>query len=93
MIISGAGFALALPAVTKAVVGSVAPADIGRASGAFTTMRQLGGAFGIAILTAVFAAAGSYASAGAFSGGFAPAATAAVSRPKTGHARNTSATM
>jgi EmrB/QacA subfamily drug resistance transporter len=131
MIISGAGFALALPAVTKAVVGSVAPADIGRASGAFTTMRQLGGAFGIAILTAVFAAAGSYASAGAFSGGFAPAAAAAaalalagalaglalpgrtraqeatgrepaptapapaaaVSRRKTGHARNTSATM
>ena len=59
MIISGAGFAMALPAVTKAVVGSVPPADIGKASGTFSTMRQLGGAFGVAILAAVFAAAGS----------------------------------
>jgi hypothetical protein len=36
-------------------------------------MRQLGGAFGIAILVAVFAGAGSYASAQAFSEGFAAA--------------------
>jgi EmrB/QacA subfamily drug resistance transporter len=73
MIIFGAGFALAVPAVTKAVVGSAAPADIGKASGAFSTMRQLGGAFGVAILAAIFAAAGSYASPAAFSDGFAPA--------------------
>jgi hypothetical protein len=78
MIISGAGFALALPAVTKAVVGSVPAADIGKASGTFSTMRQLGGAFGVAILAAVFAAAGSYASATTFSNGFAPATAAAA---------------
>jgi hypothetical protein len=36
-------------------------------------MRQLGGVFGIAILVAVFAGAGGYASAQAFSDGFAPA--------------------
>jgi hypothetical protein len=41
-------------------------------------MRQLGGAFGVAILAAVFAAAGSYASPGAFSDGFAPALGAAA---------------
>jgi EmrB/QacA subfamily drug resistance transporter len=75
MIASGTGLALALPAVTKAVVGSVAPQDIGKASGAFSTMRQLGGAFGIAILAAVFAAAGSYASPSAFADGFTAAAT------------------
>ncbi len=73
MIISGFGFGMAIPAVTKSVVSSVAPGDIGKASGAFSTMRQLGGAFGVAILAAVFAAAGSYASARAFSDGFAPA--------------------
>ena len=52
------GSALAIPAVTKAVVGSVPRGDIGKASGGFSTMRQLGGAFGVAILAAVFAAAG-----------------------------------
>ena len=78
LIISGTGLALALPAVTKAVVGSVPPGDIGKASGVFSTMRQLGGAFGIAILAAVFAAAGSYASPPAFSDGFATAAAAAA---------------
>ncbi len=78
MFVSGAGFALALPALTKAVVGSVPPGDIGKASGTFTTMRQLGGAFGVAILAAVFGVAGSYSSAAAFSDGFAPAAAAAA---------------
>jgi EmrB/QacA subfamily drug resistance transporter len=78
LFISGAGLGLAIPAVTKAVVGSVPLGDIGKASGAFSAMRQLGGAFGVAILAAVFAAAGSYASAGAFSDGFAPALAAAA---------------
>ena len=78
MIVSGAGIGLALPAVTKAVVGAVPPGDIGKASGVFSTMRQLGAAFGVAILAAVFTAAGSYASAGEFSDGFAPAMGAAA---------------
>ncbi len=78
MIVSGAGFAMALPAVTKAVVGSVPPGDIGKASGTFTSMRQLGGAFGVGILAAVFTAGGSYASGAAFSDGFAPAIGAAA---------------
>jgi len=78
MMISGAGIGLALPAVTKAVVGSVPRADIGKASGSFSMMRQLGGAFGVAILAAVFAAAGGYTSAAAFSDGFGPAIAAAA---------------
>ena len=36
-------------------------------------MRELGGVFGIAVVVAVFAGAGSYASAAAFTDGFAPA--------------------
>jgi len=58
--------ALAIPAVTSAVP----PADIGTASAAFTTMRQLGGAFGVTVLGAAFAATGSYATPAAFSRGF-----------------------
>jgi hypothetical protein len=46
---------------------------IGKASGVYNTARQLGGAFGIAILAAVFAARGGYASAGDFRAGVAPA--------------------
>jgi hypothetical protein len=48
----------------------VPPADIGKASGAYATMRQLGGAFGVAILAAAFAANGGYGSPAAFSDGF-----------------------
>jgi EmrB/QacA subfamily drug resistance transporter len=70
MTVIGAGFALAIPAVTRSVTSTVAPADIGKASGAFSTMRQLGGAFGVAVLGAAFAATGSYASPSAFSPGF-----------------------
>jgi EmrB/QacA subfamily drug resistance transporter len=79
MIMIGAGLALAIPAVTRSVTSTVPTADLGPASGAFATMRQLGGAFGVAILGAVFAAAGSYATPAAFTRGFTPAlAVAAV---------------
>ena len=78
MMISGAGIGLAVPAITKAVVGSVPRGDIGKASGSFSMMRQLGGAFGVAILAAAFASAGGYASAATFSAGFAPAIAAAA---------------
>ncbi|GAB3871151.1 MFS transporter [Dactylosporangium cerinum] len=70
MAVGGIGFSLALPAVTKAVVSRVAPQDIGRASGTFSTSRQLGGAFGIALTGAAFAAAGGYATAREFSDGY-----------------------
>jgi EmrB/QacA subfamily drug resistance transporter len=73
MILTGAGIAMAMPACQSSVVGAVAPSDIGKASGTFATMRWLGGVFGVAIVVAVFAAAGGYASAQDFSDGFAPA--------------------
>jgi EmrB/QacA subfamily drug resistance transporter len=70
MVLSGIGVSLAIPAVTKAVVSTSAPTDIGKASGAFSTMRQLGGAFGVAILAAVFSASGTYGSAASFTDGY-----------------------
>jgi hypothetical protein len=54
-------------------------AEIGAASGTFNTVRQLGGAFGIAISTAFFMTHGGLGSAKTFSDGFAYAiATAAA---------------
>jgi EmrB/QacA subfamily drug resistance transporter len=73
MILAGCGVSLAMPAAQAAVMGSVAPAEIGKASGAFNMLRFLGGAFGIAVVVAVFAGAGDYTSAQAFTDGFAPA--------------------
>jgi EmrB/QacA subfamily drug resistance transporter len=70
LLLSGAGIAMSVPAAQSAVLSAAAPADMGKASGTFSTMRQLGGAFGIAVLVAVFAGAGSYASPHAFSDGF-----------------------
>jgi EmrB/QacA subfamily drug resistance transporter len=73
LILSGLGVAMALPASQSCVLRTAAPRDIGKSSGAFSTLRQLGGAFGVAVLVAVFTGAGSYASAPAFVDGFAPA--------------------
>jgi EmrB/QacA subfamily drug resistance transporter len=73
MTVAGIGFSIALPAVTKTVVGSVSPPDMGKASGTFTMLRQLGGAFGVAILAVAFTTAGGYGSADGFSDGYATA--------------------
>jgi EmrB/QacA subfamily drug resistance transporter len=61
----GSGIALVLPNVASAALGSALPEHIGKASGANTTFRQLGGVFGIAVAVLVFDRAGSYASPGA----------------------------
>jgi EmrB/QacA subfamily drug resistance transporter len=78
MTLVGVGFAVAIPAVTRAVTSNVPLSDIGKASGAFSAMRQLGGAFGVAIIGATFAAAGNYATPAAFSDGAAAAFAAAA---------------
>jgi EmrB/QacA subfamily drug resistance transporter len=78
LVIAGAGVSMALPAVQNAVMNSVAPERIGKASGAFNMLRQLGGVFGIAALVAVFTGAGSYASPHLFSDGFTAAMTASA---------------
>jgi hypothetical protein len=55
------------------VLGELAEHDLGKAAGVNSMMRELGGVFGVAVVVAVFAGAGSYASAQAFTDGFAPA--------------------
>jgi hypothetical protein len=55
------------------VLTSVSVEHVGKASGALSMIRQLGGAFGVAVQVAVFAAAGSYASAHTFIAGVRPA--------------------
>ena len=78
LILAGVGISTALPAAQNAVVSSVASSEIGKASGSFSMMRQLGGAFGLAIGVAVFTGAGSYASPAAFTDGFGPALAVAA---------------
>ena len=73
LILAGSGASVAIPATMSAVMTSVPPAAIGRASGTLNMLRQLGGVFGIAICAAVFAARGGYASAAEFTSGFGPA--------------------
>jgi EmrB/QacA subfamily drug resistance transporter len=68
--LAGVGISMTFPAAQNAVVNSVPMEAIGKAAGTNSTMRQLGGVLGIALAVAAFAAAGSFASPGAFSDGF-----------------------
>ena len=80
-IVAGIGVSMAIPAAQNSAVGSAAMEAVGKAAGANSMMRELGGVFGVAVVVAVFAAAGSYASPAAFVDGFGPAigVTAALS--------------
>ncbi len=73
LVLSGTGVAMASPAAQSAVLTSIVVEHVGKASGALSMIRQLGGAFGIAVQVAVFAAAGSYASSHSFIAGVRPA--------------------
>jgi EmrB/QacA subfamily drug resistance transporter len=69
MVATGVGVSAAMPAAQNAAIAAVSREAIGTASGVYNAMRQVGGAFGIAIASAVFAAAGSFASPAAVSHG------------------------
>jgi MFS family permease len=72
-IVAGVGISMAIPSAQNSVLASVSLEQLGKAAGANSMMRELGGVFGIAIVVAVFAGAGGYASAAAFTDGFGPA--------------------
>jgi EmrB/QacA subfamily drug resistance transporter len=72
-VVAGVGVSMAIPAAQNSVVGSFSLEEVGKAAGANSMMRELGGVFGVAVAAAVFSGAGSYASSGAFLDGFAPA--------------------
>jgi EmrB/QacA subfamily drug resistance transporter len=84
LIIAGAGVSMALPSAQNAAVNAVPAGMIGKAAGTNSTLRELGGVFGIAIAVAVFAGAGGYATAQQFSDGFVPAITVAAALSLTG---------
>jgi EmrB/QacA subfamily drug resistance transporter len=62
LIAIGLGIALVLPNVASAALGSALPEHVGKAAGANSTFRQLGGVFGIAVAVLVFDRTGSSAS-------------------------------
>jgi len=64
--VAGVGTSLCWPTVANAVMGSVPPEEAGIASGANSSLRELGGVFGVAVLAAVFTHAGVYGSASVF---------------------------
>ena len=71
--VAGVGTSLCFPTVANAVMSSVKPSQAGVASGTNSTMRELGGVFGVAMLAAVFSHRGGYETAQAFVDGFKPA--------------------
>jgi MFS family permease len=71
--IAGVGTSLCFPTVANAVMGSVPLQEAGVASGANSSLRELGGVFGVAVLAAVFTRQGVYASPQTFVDGFEPA--------------------
>jgi MFS family permease len=73
LIIAGVGISMSIPTSAAAALGAVPPAEMGTASGVNNTMGRFGGAFGIAIVTAVFTAHGSLASAAGVIAGYRPA--------------------
>jgi len=73
LVIAGIGVSMAIPTVPSATLGAVPPGDVGRASGVSNTMQRFGGAFGIAVVTAVFAAHGHFGSVASFTSGYRPA--------------------
>jgi EmrB/QacA subfamily drug resistance transporter len=79
LLVSGIGVSMALAATPTAVLGAVARADMGKASGANSTFQRFGSVFGIAIATAVFTANGHLGTASSFTHGFRPALALAAS--------------
>ncbi len=72
-VLAGIGVSMSIPTVPTAALGAVAPGEVGRASGVSNTMQRFGGAFGIAVASAAFAAHGHLGSAVSFTAGYRPA--------------------
>lgn len=71
--LAGFGMALVFAPVANMVVGSVRDQDIAKTSGTNNTVREVSGALGIAVMTAIFTGSGSYASGQTFVAGLNPA--------------------
>jgi EmrB/QacA subfamily drug resistance transporter len=76
--IAGTGTSFCFPTVANAVIGAVPLAEAGVASGTNSTIRELGGVLGVAVLATVFVRPGVYSSPQTFVDGFVPALWVAV---------------
>jgi EmrB/QacA subfamily drug resistance transporter len=76
--IAGTGTSFCFPTVANAIMGSVPLSEAGVASGTNSTIRELGGVLGVAVLASVFAHSGAYASDRVFVEGFTDALWVAV---------------
>jgi EmrB/QacA subfamily drug resistance transporter len=76
--VAGTGTSFCFPTVANAVVGSVPLRLAGVASGTNSTIRELGGVLGVAVLATVFVRPGVYTSPQTFVDGFVPALWVAV---------------
>jgi EmrB/QacA subfamily drug resistance transporter len=72
-ILAGTGMALVFAPVANVVMGAVRAEEQGLASAANNMIREVGGVLGIAVLVAIFSAAGGYGSGQAFVDGLVPA--------------------
>ena len=72
-ILAGIGMGLFFAPIANVVLSAVRPDQEGKASGATNTIREVGGVFGVAVLAAIFAANGSYASPADYVSGLQPA--------------------
>jgi MFS family permease len=76
--IAGTGTSFCFPTVANAIMGSVPLQEAGVASGTNSTIRELGGVLGVAVLATVFARRGVYTSHRTFIDGFTQALWIAV---------------
>jgi EmrB/QacA subfamily drug resistance transporter len=70
---AGVGMGLVFAPSASALLSVVAPSRAGQASGTNNAIREVGGVFGVAVMSTIFAGAGSFASPQAFVDGFTPA--------------------
>src|SRR3954465_5478323 len=71
--IAGIGMGLVFAPSASALLSVVAPQRAGQASGTNNAIREVGGVFGVAVMSTIFAGAGSFAPPPAFVDGFTPA--------------------
>jgi hypothetical protein len=60
LVIPAVGNSVAFPAISAVIATTVSPGHLGAASGANTTIREIDGILGIAVVTLAFTAAGSF---------------------------------
>jgi ABC-type glycerol-3-phosphate transport system permease component len=72
-VLSGIGMALFFAPVANVVLGAVRPEEEGQASGTNNAIRELGGVFGVAVLSTIFSSYGGYGTGQSFVDGLTPA--------------------